>query len=484
MLSTEAGGYLGHFGFTRPPFSPVTDAPFLYGGPPYSAVRDELALALRHREGLILLVGESGTGKTTLCRSLLQTQGPAQFLSVISDPFLTVDDLLRQVLADFGVLSEEARHDARLGRTTCHDFFLMLQRFLQSLSAFDGRAVIVIDDAHQVEPAVLAQLRALSNLEATTGRLQIVLVGQPQLDALLRRPELQQLQQRVSRRCVLNPLTNAETRLYLEHRLAAARDTPAGENADTPVDPSADVAPPRAVALSRVLLTFRAVPALARLARGIPRTLNLLCDRALEIGHERQASRIDASIVLDAARRLDLRASVAVRLWCVRPVTLAISSALLAAALLVSWMAVGRAPLRSRFARNAQTQAPIVPAPPATPPAPSVQPAQTVTATSVTPAQADSETIAASALQTADSSYVVVVASFRTVQHANELIGRFSALGLPAFTADEDIWHVVLIGPYVTSDEASDVQERIGLVEFPDSYVRRQPVRTAAAPTP
>ena len=446
-----AGDYLGHFGLSHPPFEAAADARFLYAGRSYCAVRDEITQALQHQEGLILLLSESGTGKTTLCRSLLQAGKPSQFLSFITDPFLTVEDLLRQVLDDFGVSPEEARPGAGPGPVTRHDLVLAVQRFVESLDAADARVVIVIDDAHQLEPAVLLQLRALSNLETATVRLQLILVGQPSLDVKLQQPELQQLRQRVARRCVLQSLSNAETRMYLDHRLAAASD---------PL--------PEALPTSPALLTSQAGATLARVARGIPRTVNLLADRALQIGYERRVAQIDGPMVLEAARRLDVPISVAARLSCVQPVTAAVGSMLFTTVLL-AWL-VGSGRVHIGWPSAGGKSAPI-----ASPGHPVATAPAAVPSTAVTAPISRGEPTPAGELRAADS-YLVVAASFETAQYADDVIKRLAALNLPAFKReDSGRWHVVVIGPYASADEAGEVKKQIERNGFVDAHVRREP---------
>ena len=448
--------YLSHFGLARPPFDAAADARFLYSGRSYCAVRDEIAQALHHQEGLILLLGESGTGKTTLCRSLLQTAEPAPFLSFITDPFLTLEDLLRQVLDDFRV-PVEARPGSRPGQVTCHDLVLAVQRF-ESLDAAQARAVIAIDDAHQLEPAVLLQLRALSNLETATVRLQLILIGQPSLDAMLQQPALQQLRQRVARRCVIEPLSNEETRQYLDHMLGVASQT-------LPEEPP-----------TRALMTSQAVATLASVARGIPRTVDLLGDRALQVGYERRASRIDGRMVLEAARRLDVPIPVAARLRCVQPAAAAAAVAVVIVLFLATLWGSGR--IHVRWPAASRRPAPI-----ASPGLPVAMAQTSVPATGATAATSGDQPTVTLALQAAES-YLVVAASFETPQRADDVIKRLSVLDLPAFKreADGGRWHVVLIGPYASADEAHDVRKQIELAGFVDARVMRQPTPALAKP--
>ena len=437
---------LQFFGLAREPFSPVADPGFLYAGESFCDIRTQLAEALAQGEGPILVLGGAGTGKTTLFRSLLDQPDPALFLSVVTNPFLTTEDLLRQVLHDFGMLSGEPSLGPSAKSISCSDLVVALQRFVESLASIRARAVILIDDAHQVDHEVLAQLAALMDLRNVAATLRLVLVGEPKLDVIL--ADLQEPPERGVRRFVLQPLSPADTRLYLDHRL----DTAATDPAET---------------TDRALLTPAGVAMIARLSGGVPRAINLLGARMLDVGYERRNRRITPAMVIEAARRVDVPIPAGARLQAARPARLAAVGSVLVAVVLAgaAWQS-GRLQLPERFARI--RRAPATASVPAQPPTPASAPALSTTA-SVEPA-------APGPLAAADS-YVVVVASFKTAQHAEDLRSRFNAVGLPAFTrVDADgQWRLVLIGPYLSAEEANAIRGQIGLTEFKDSHVRRQP---------
>ena len=173
-----------------------------------------------------MITGEIGTGKTMLCRALLGTFEPRTFLSVILDPCLSVDDLLHRVLVDFGLIGENARPNAAPAtEATRHQLVTTLQRFLASLIPLGAHAVIMIDEAQHLSPTVLEEIRLLSNFETDDAKLlQIVLVGQPDLEHVLLRPDMQQLAQRIARRCELHALSDSEVQDYIERRLLVATE--------------------------------------------------------------------------------------------------------------------------------------------------------------------------------------------------------------------------------------------------------------------
>ena len=201
-----------YFGLTARPFSLTPDLRFAYHSRSHTHALEQVTAALRRREGLIVVTGAIGTGKTMLCRTLLETFESRTFLSLVLDPGLDVSDLLRKVLTDFGIInSVDGTATGPLSDVTRHQYVTALQQFLASLVPLHAHAVIMIDEAQHLSPRVLEEIRLLSNFETDEAKLlQIVLVGQPDLDDLLRRPDMQQLNQRVARRCQLHPLSPTE----------------------------------------------------------------------------------------------------------------------------------------------------------------------------------------------------------------------------------------------------------------------------------
>ena len=212
-----------HAGPSNRPFGLTLDQRFYYPSRSHVTVLGEVRKALLQREGLVVVTGATGTGKTLLCRTLLQELEPGVCASIVLDPRVTIEDLLLHVLTDFGVISSP-RQVAVAGAPTRHQLMRALQHFVASLIPAWGSAIIVIDEAQDLDPEVLEHLRLLLNFEADEAKLlQIVLVGQPALGQMLRHESLSQVDDRVARRCVLEPLSAGEIGPYIEHRLSTTQ---------------------------------------------------------------------------------------------------------------------------------------------------------------------------------------------------------------------------------------------------------------------
>ncbi len=280
--------YEDYFGFVEKPFSLTPDPKFLYRSETHANAFDLLQYAIRRREGFVVVTGDIGTGKTTLCRAILDALDARTFTALVLNPFLSEEDLLKLVLQEFGVVSREEVRLGRLAGASKQDLIDTLNEFLLSLLPLGASAVLVVDEAQHVPAPVLEQIRILSNLETDTDKLlQVVLVGQLNLQTLLRAPEMRQLDQRVSIRYQLKPLTARETVAYVDHRLAVAGGA-------------------RAVAF-----TPRALDLVHRYAGGVPRLINLVCDRALLAAYAERTNRIGPPLVVRAAASLDLQTPAA-----------------------------------------------------------------------------------------------------------------------------------------------------------------------------
>src|SRR5262245_48851116 len=222
--ATPVKGYEVFFGFREPPFSLAPDTRFLFDGASHAAAREQVTYALERREPIVVVTGEIGTGKTLLCRTVLEQLERKTFITTIDDPRLDRDDLLKQMLRDFGVVSKDR---TTWTPTSRHDLVHALQEFLSSIAPLHAHAAVIIDEAQHVRPDVLEDLRLIANVQNEQGTLlQLILIGQHGLDALLAQPELRQLQQRVSRHIRLEPLGLVEVAQYIDHRLAVARQGP------------------------------------------------------------------------------------------------------------------------------------------------------------------------------------------------------------------------------------------------------------------
>jgi general secretion pathway protein A len=276
--------YEQYYGFVQPPFTLTPDPRFLYRSESHEEAITLLQQAIRRKEGFIILTGDIGTGKTTTCRALLEQLDARVFTSLILNPFLSVEELLREVLLDFGVVSREGVRSGRISTASKHELISTLHEFLLSLMPIHGSAVLLIDEAQHLSPQVLEQIRIISNLETNESKLlQVVLVGQLNLLDVLAGAEMRQLDQRISIRAALKPLNREEVEAYIAHRLWVAR----GSTAVT-FEPAA---------LDRV----------HAYSGGVPRIINLLCDRALMQSAQMRVNRLTPAIIDEAAASLGLK---------------------------------------------------------------------------------------------------------------------------------------------------------------------------------
>src|SRR5213592_3666953 len=218
--------YESYYGFAEKPFSLTPDPKYLYRSESHANAFDLLQYAIRRREGFVIVTGDIGTGKTTLCRALLEQIDRTTFTALVLNPFLSEEDLLKRILLDFGVITRDEVKAGMLAGVTKHELLDMLNDFLLGLIPLNASAVLIIDEAQNLPLNILEQVRILSNLETDKEKLlQIILVGQLNLVPLLRSPELRQLDQRISIRYELKPLAADEVTAYIAHRLRIANGT-------------------------------------------------------------------------------------------------------------------------------------------------------------------------------------------------------------------------------------------------------------------
>jgi general secretion pathway protein A len=284
LPSRERPQYEDFYGFVQSPFTLAPDPRFLYLSPSHDAALQLLLQAIDRKEGIVVLAGDIGTGKTTVCRSVLEKLDMTCFTSLLLNPFLSVEELLREILLDFGVVSREAVRSGRISGATKHDLVSTLHEFLVSLIPIGGCGVLIIDEAQHLSPPVLEELRVLSNLETNNQKLlQIVLVGQLNLLDALKSPQVKRLDQRISMRALLHPLTRNDIEAYIGHRLSVAHGS------------------------SSITFDSGALDVIYAISKGIPRVINLLCDRSLMIGASFSLRTIPVDVVAEAAAALGLR---------------------------------------------------------------------------------------------------------------------------------------------------------------------------------
>ncbi|GAP35752.1 ExeA family protein [Piscinibacter sakaiensis] len=272
--------YVQHFGLEHEPFSIAPDPRYLYLGEHHREALAHLLYGLGAGGGFVVLTGEIGAGKTTVCRGFLEQVPPQCRVAYVFNPRLAVLELLATVCEEFGV----ALPPGVVPTVKTH--VDALNRFLLDAHAQGRHCVLLIDEAQQLAADVLEQLRLLTNLETHERKLlQIILVGQPELRELLAQPALEQLAQRVIARHHLGPLDEADTARYLQHRLSVA-----GLRGPSPLPPAR---------LRRI----------HRLSGGVPRRINLLCDRALLGAYAQGLAAVDAATLEQAAREVAGRAA-------------------------------------------------------------------------------------------------------------------------------------------------------------------------------
>ncbi|MDB6159027.1 MAG: ral secretion pathway protein [Gammaproteobacteria bacterium] len=263
--------YLSFFGLNEKPFAITPDPRYLYLSERHAEALAHLLYGINEAGGFVQLTGEVGTGKTTIVRSLLAQTPKNAEIALILNPKMTAPEFLLTICEELGIGVPDSATES------LKDLVDILSGYLLRAHAGGRRVVVVVDEAQNLAPSVLEQVRLLTNLETNTRKLlQIILIGQPELRELLGRNELRQLAQRITGRYHLNPLTHDETAAYVRHRLRVAGAT-------------SDIFSP--TALTEVY----------RLAVGVPRVINVVCDRALLGAYSMDRHRVTASLVRHAA---------------------------------------------------------------------------------------------------------------------------------------------------------------------------------------
>lgn len=262
--------YTGFFGLTSPPFSIAPNPDFMYLSPRHTEALAHLRYGLGDAGGFVLLTGEVGTGKTTVSRTLLQELDEQTEVAFILNPTLSELELLAAICDELKIRYKKT--DASLKLLSDK----ITQRLQKNHDA-GKKTILIIDEAQHLQPAVLEQLRLLTNLETNTKKLlQVILIGQPELQQLLQRNDLRQLAQRITARYHLLPLNFAEVQHYVRFRLQVA-------------------------GCQRPVFSDKAVKKLFELSGGIPRLVNLLADRAMLAAYSRQQPLVEALEVQRAA---------------------------------------------------------------------------------------------------------------------------------------------------------------------------------------
>ncbi len=262
--------YRKYFGMKRSPFSIAPDPRFLYMSEQHREALAHLLYGIGSYGGFVLLTGEVGTGKTTIIRRVIQTLHKNIVVAFIIHPALSVAELLASICDEFGIRCPR--------KTNIKDLVDRINAFLLDLNAKRKKGILIIDEAQNLSNDVLEQIRLLTNLETNERKLlQIILIGQPELRDKLARPELRQLAQRIVARCHLEALSKADVSLYVNHRLGVARGR-------------------------SEIFSKDALDSLYVYSGGIPRLINIICDRALLGAFVRENAIVDRATLAKAAR--------------------------------------------------------------------------------------------------------------------------------------------------------------------------------------
>ncbi|MEN6623757.1 MAG: AAA family ATPase [Smithella sp.] len=261
--------YRSFYGFNNKPFSLTPDPDFLYISKHHKEAFAHLFYGIRAKAGFIELIGEVGSGKTTVIRTLLnQLEKELYTTALIFNPCLSALELLRNINREYGLPFDGFNNSELIN---------LLNDFLLRENAAGHTVVLVIDEAQNLEPAVLEQIRLISNLETEKEKLiQILLVGQPELEELLKKPEMRQLSQRITVHYHMKPMDYADTAAYIKHRL----DTAEGKE--------------------KIVFSRRALKKIFHYSKGLPRLVNIACERSLLAGYMENTSRISGHMVSSA----------------------------------------------------------------------------------------------------------------------------------------------------------------------------------------
>ena len=265
--------YKEYFGFKELPFSIAPDPRFLFMSEQHREALAHLIYGINAEGGFILLTGEVGTGKTTICRCLLGQIPENTDIAFILNPRMTVEELLAAVCDELGIQYPE-------GNSSIKIFVDNINAYLLAAFAKGRKTVLIMEEAQNLRPDVLEQVRLLTNLETDRQKLlKIIMIGQPELREMLARPDMRQLSQRITARYHIGPLPKVEVGAYVDHRLSSA-------------------------GVKRKLFPDSVINKLYNLSHGVPRLINVICDRALLGTYVQGKDRVDKNTLLKAAHEI------------------------------------------------------------------------------------------------------------------------------------------------------------------------------------
>ena len=259
--------YYNYYGFSEPPFNLTPNSKFFYGSSKHTEALSTLIYAINERKGFVVITGDIGSGKTTVCRALLNKLDKKTEVALITNTHMSGKDLLMTVLDDLQV------HYVPGSKARLH---AQLNDYLIEQLRKNNNVVLIIDEAQNLSPSVLEEVRMLSNLETENEKLiQIIFMGQTELKDKLALPRLEQLRQRIAVYFHLTPLNKEDTKEYIIHRLKVASNS------------------------GKHFFTEEALDLVYDFSRGVPRLINQICDSALLSGYIDELAKIDASVVKD-----------------------------------------------------------------------------------------------------------------------------------------------------------------------------------------
>ncbi len=271
--------YEAFFRFKQRPFSLTPDPKFYFRSRSHGRVFDALSSAVSRRESVMLIAGDLGVGKTTLCRTLIETQERKARAALLGNALLSPDDLLRLMLHDLGAVSPEDARQGKLLALTREQLMDVFNRFIGELKASTHGALMIIDEAHSLPAATTEQIVELASLDANRDRvLQFLLAGQPAVGGAPMLPAI--VDQKINVRTRLLPLERDECEKYVAHRMA--------------------------IAGGHVEFIPAAIEMIYGLSGGVPRLINLLCERALQEAAATNTRRVEPSAIDSAASALDI----------------------------------------------------------------------------------------------------------------------------------------------------------------------------------
>lgn len=259
--------YYQYYNFKEAPFNLTPNSRFFFSSNRHTEALSTLMYAINERKGFVVVAGDIGSGKTTVCRALINQLDPKSQVALVTNTHLNAKDLLMAIMDDLEIEYKTG------SKNKLHS---QLNDYLIEQIHRNNNVVVIIDEAQNLTPSVLEEVRMLSNLETEHEKLiQIVLLGQPELKKKLALPRLEQLRQRIAVYYELKPLTKDETLEYIHHRLKVASDS------------------------DRKYFTDEALELVYQFSKGVPRLVNQICDSALLTGYVKEAEKIDDSILYE-----------------------------------------------------------------------------------------------------------------------------------------------------------------------------------------